>query len=85
MGQNRWRASQERRPRIAIILDENTSADASRYEASKGYFTAIRDAGGLPFGIPYLPEIVAGPGLGDVIGALVAEHQARLLAAEAEG
>lgn len=32
-----------------------------------------------------LPEIVAGPGLGDVIGALVAEHQARLLAAEAEG
>ncbi len=32
-----------------------------------------------------LPEIVAGPGLGDVIGALVAEHQAQLLAAEAEG
>jgi peptide chain release factor 1 len=31
-----------------------------------------------------LPEIVEGSGLGDVIGALVAEHQARLLAAEAE-
>ena len=46
------------KPRIAIILDENTSGDASRYEASKGYFRAIRDAGGLPFGIPYLPEIV---------------------------
>jgi putative glutamine amidotransferase len=46
------------KPRIAVILDENTSGDASRYEASKGYFTAIRDAGGLPFGIPYLPEIV---------------------------
>jgi putative glutamine amidotransferase len=45
-------------PKIAVILDENTSGDASRYEASKGYFTAIRDAGGLPFGIPYLPEIV---------------------------
>ncbi len=47
-----------RKPRIAVILDENTSGDASRYEASKGYFGAIRDAGGLPFGIPYLPEIV---------------------------
>jgi putative glutamine amidotransferase len=48
----------KRKPRIAVILDENTSGDATRYEASKGYFTAIRDAGGLPFGIPYLPEIV---------------------------
>jgi putative glutamine amidotransferase len=46
------------KPKIAVILDENTSGDASRYEASKGYFTAIRDAGGLPFGIPYLREIV---------------------------
>jgi len=50
----------ERKPRIAVILDENTSGDGSRYEASKSYFTAIRDAGGLPFGIPYLPEIVVG-------------------------
>ena len=47
-----------RTPRIAVILDENTSGDGSRYEASKSYFAAIRDAGGLPFGIPYLPEIV---------------------------
>jgi putative glutamine amidotransferase len=47
------------KPRIAVILDENTSGDASRYEASKGLFSAIRDAGGLPFGIPYLPEIVS--------------------------
>jgi len=46
------------KPRIAVILDENTSGDSSRYEASKGLFSAIRDAGGLPFGIPYLPEIV---------------------------
>jgi putative glutamine amidotransferase len=45
-------------PRIAIILDENTSGDGTRYEAWKGLFSAIRDAGGLPFGIPYLPEIV---------------------------
>ena len=49
----------KRKPRIAVILDENTSGDATRYEASKGYFTAVRDAGGLPFGIPYLPEIVS--------------------------
>lgn len=48
----------ERVPRIAVILDENTSGDGSRYEASKRYFIAIRDAGGLPFGIPYLSEIV---------------------------
>jgi putative glutamine amidotransferase len=45
-------------PRIAVILDENTSGDGRRYEASKAYFQAIRDAGGLPFGIPYFPEIV---------------------------
>jgi peptide chain release factor 1 len=31
-----------------------------------------------------LPEIVEGGGLGQVADALVAEHQARLLAAEAE-
>jgi putative glutamine amidotransferase len=49
----------KRKPRIAVVLDENTSGDASRYEASKGYFSAIRDAGGLPFGVPYLPEIVS--------------------------
>ena len=46
------------RPRVAVILDENTSGDGRRYEASKAYFRAIRDAGGLPFGIPYFPEIV---------------------------
>jgi putative glutamine amidotransferase len=48
----------ELKPRIAVILDENTSGDASRYEAAKGLFSAVRDAGGLPFGIPYLPEII---------------------------
>src|SRR5262245_10745772 len=46
-------------PRIAVILDENTRGDACRYEAPKALFAAIRDAGGLPFGIPYLPQIVA--------------------------
>lgn len=47
-----------RPPRIAVILDENTSGDASRYEISKGCFAGIRDAGGIPFGIPYLPEVI---------------------------
>jgi putative glutamine amidotransferase len=47
------------KPWIAVILDENTSGDASRYEASKNLFTAIRDAGGVPFGVPYLPEVVS--------------------------
>lgn len=47
-----------KRPRIAVILDENTSSGGTRYEASKAYFQAIQDAGGLPFGIPYFPEIV---------------------------
>jgi putative glutamine amidotransferase len=49
----------KRKPRIAVILDENTSGDASRYEASKGLFSAIGDAGGVPLGIPYLPEMVS--------------------------
>lgn len=46
------------RPRIAVILDENTSGDGRRYEASKGYFKGVQDAGGLPFGIPYFPDLV---------------------------
>jgi len=46
------------KPRIAVILDENTSGDGRRYEAAKGYFRAVRDAGGLPFGIPYFSEMV---------------------------
>src|SRR5437764_15022034 len=58
-----------RTPRIAVILDENTSGDGSRYEASKSYFTAIRDAGGLPFGIPYLAEVV-GPVIEEFDGLL---------------
>jgi putative glutamine amidotransferase len=47
-----------RKPRIAVILDENTSGGATRYEAAKGYFRGISDAGGLPFGIPYVPDMV---------------------------
>lgn len=46
------------RPRIAIIMDENTSADATRYEAHKGYFRAVHDAGGLPYGVPFFQEMI---------------------------
>ncbi len=47
-----------RQPRIAIILDENTSTGGTRYEAAKGYFRGVSKAGGLPLGIPYLHEVV---------------------------
>lgn len=46
------------KPRIAVIMDENTSVDGTRYDMSKNYFVAIHSAGGLPFGIPYLMDMV---------------------------
>jgi putative glutamine amidotransferase len=46
------------KPRIAIIMDENTQDDGTRYEVGKAYFLAIHRAGGLPFGIPYFPDLV---------------------------
>ncbi|MEE1611022.1 gamma-glutamyl-gamma-aminobutyrate hydrolase family protein [Microvirga sp. CF3016] len=46
------------KPRIAVIMDENTSVDGTRYDMTKAYFVAIQRAGGLPFGIPYIPEMV---------------------------
>lgn len=45
-------------PRIAVILDENTSGDGSHYDTPKDYFLAVRKVGGLPFGIPYLSELI---------------------------
>src|SRR5690606_36174929 len=48
----------KRKPMIAVIMDENTSAGGNYYETSKAYFSAVGRAGGLPFGIPYLPELV---------------------------
>ncbi|MGP4670302.1 gamma-glutamyl-gamma-aminobutyrate hydrolase family protein [Agrobacterium pusense] len=47
-----------RQPRIAIILDENTSTGGARYEAAKGFFLGVSNAGGLQFGIPYIHEVV---------------------------
>ncbi|MBF9232252.1 gamma-glutamyl-gamma-aminobutyrate hydrolase family protein [Microvirga alba] len=46
------------KPRIAVIMDENTSVGGTGYEMPKTYFTAVHRAGGMPFGIPYLAEMV---------------------------
>jgi putative glutamine amidotransferase len=46
------------RPKIAFLMDENTSAGGTRYEAAKGYFHSLVAAGGAPFGMPYAPELV---------------------------
>lgn len=47
-----------RKPIIAVIMDENTSAGGGLYETSKTYFAAIAAAGALPVGIPYAAEMV---------------------------
>jgi putative glutamine amidotransferase len=46
------------KPRIAVIMDENTSGGGTLYETTKAYFVAVQRAGGLPFGIPYIPEMI---------------------------
>lgn len=46
------------KPRIAVIMDENTSVDGTRYDMTKAYFVAVQRAGGLPFGIPYVAEMI---------------------------
>ncbi len=48
-----------RRPRIAVMLDENSSGDGRFYETGKDYFRALAKAGGAAFGIPYDPDLVA--------------------------
>ena len=47
------------RPRIAFLMDENTSAGGTRYEAHKGYFHGLLQAGGGAYGIPYALDMVA--------------------------
>lgn len=42
-------------PRIAVLLDENTSADATLYEAPKKLFASVAATGAMPCGVPYLP------------------------------
>lgn len=48
----------DRMPKIAVIMDENTSSGGGRYDTSKNYFSAIRRAGAFAFGIPYIPDLV---------------------------
>lgn len=40
-------------------MDENTSVDGTRYDMTKLYYVAVHRAGGLPFGIPYVMDMVA--------------------------
>ncbi|WP_438755004.1 gamma-glutamyl-gamma-aminobutyrate hydrolase family protein [Pararhizobium sp. O133] len=47
-----------RKPKIAVIMDENTSAGGGGYEISKDYFRAISRAGAYAFGIPFALEMV---------------------------
>lgn len=42
-------------PRIAVLLDENTSGDATLYESPKTLFRMVADTGAMPCGVPYLP------------------------------
>jgi putative glutamine amidotransferase len=44
-------------PRIAVLLDENTSGDAALYESPKTLFRMVAEAGAMPLGIPYLPGL----------------------------
>jgi putative glutamine amidotransferase len=46
------------RPNIAVLMDENTSSGGTRYEAHKGYFHRLIDAGAAPFGLPYAMPLV---------------------------
>ena len=46
------------KPRNAVIMDENTSVDGTRYDMTKNYFIGVQRAGGLPYGIPYFAEMV---------------------------
>ncbi len=59
----------QRKPRIAVIMDENTSVDGTRYDMTKDYFVAVQRAGGLPFGIPYCEDLV-GPVIDEFDGFL---------------
>lgn len=46
------------KPKIAIMLDENTSAGATSYQLPKNYFRAISHAGAIPYGIPYCEDFI---------------------------
>ncbi|WP_424982561.1 gamma-glutamyl-gamma-aminobutyrate hydrolase family protein [Maritalea sp. S77] len=46
-------------PKIAILMDENTSDGGTRYELGKNYVEAIARAGGQPFGLFFTPSLLA--------------------------
>lgn len=48
----------QKRPLIAVLMDENTSSGGTRYEAHKGYFHGLVAEGRTPLGVPYAPELV---------------------------
>jgi putative glutamine amidotransferase len=56
------------RPRIGLTLDMN--AEGARYDLPRAYADAIRDAGGLPFTLPFAPPGEAGEVL-DALDGLV--------------
>jgi putative glutamine amidotransferase len=45
-----------RKPKIGVLMDENSSAGGNQYAMSNAYFEAIARAGGIAFGIPYAPH-----------------------------
>ncbi|MGJ8528390.1 gamma-glutamyl-gamma-aminobutyrate hydrolase family protein [Maritalea sp.] len=46
------------KPKIAVLMDENTNDGGNQYAMGKGYFRAIVDAGGLPMGMPYERDVL---------------------------
>lgn len=55
MGSKEERSTPSSSPRIGVVLDENTSQDATRYEAPKTLFRSLEDVGAFPLGLPYSP------------------------------
>lgn len=47
------------KPRIAVMLGENTKEGGSDYQLPKNYFRAIAHAGGIPYGIPYCEDFIS--------------------------
>ncbi len=46
------------KPRIAVMLDENTKDGGTDYKLPKNYFRAIAHAGAIPYGIPYCEDFI---------------------------
>ncbi|HET7755521.1 MAG TPA: gamma-glutamyl-gamma-aminobutyrate hydrolase family protein [Anaeromyxobacteraceae bacterium] len=57
------------RPRIGLTLDMN--ADGTRYDLPRSYADAIRDAGGLPYTLPFGPPGDAREVLDDLDGLVI--------------